>query len=84
MINKKEFKTAQESVEINGHTYYYCCAMCRTQLQEDAKTRVDKDPVSGKEVDKATASIGVDKAGNVYFFENVENLQKFRVPAKAQ
>jgi YHS domain-containing protein len=40
------------------------------------------DPVSGKKVDKATAVVGVEKAGNVYFFESVENLERFRVPAK--
>lgn len=84
MITKKQFKTEQESVSIEGRTYHYCCEMCKTQLQNDPKARMDKDPVSGKEVDKATAVVGVDKAGHVYFFESVENLNKFRVPAATQ
>lgn len=84
MITKKQFKTEQSSVAIDGRNYYYCCDMCKTQLQNDPQTRMDKDPVSGKEIDKASAVVGVDKEGNVYFFENVRNLQKFRVPAKAQ
>jgi YHS domain-containing protein len=31
--------------------------------------------------DKADAVIGMDKAGNIYFFQTAENLKKFRVPA---
>jgi len=81
MINKKHFDKAQTPVNVEGRTYYSCCDMCKTQLEQDAKTRKDIDPVSGKEVDKATAAIGVDREGRAYFFENVENLKKFRVPA---
>lgn len=84
MINKKQFKTEQSSVTIEGRTYYYCCDMCKAKLEGDPQARMDKDPVSGKEVDKASAVVGVDKAGNVYFFENKQNLEKFRVPAKTE
>jgi YHS domain-containing protein len=50
-------------------------------LTQYPTTGVAIDPVSGKEVDKAEAVIGIDKAGNVYFFQSEENLKKFRVPA---
>ena len=50
-------------------------------LTQYPTTGVAIDPVSGKEVDEAEAVIGIDKAGNVYFFQSEENLKKFRVPA---
>ena len=84
MINKKHFDKAQTPITVEGRTYYACCDMCKTQLKEDPKSRMDKDPLSGKDVDKATAAIGVDKEGNVYFFENLDNLKKFRVTAKTE
>jgi YHS domain-containing protein len=79
-INKKHFDKPQTEVVVNGKKYYGCCDDCAKQLTEDPKTRVATDPVSGKEVDKAGAVIGMDKAGNVYFFENAANLKRFRVP----
>ncbi len=80
-ITKKHFDKPQSEVVVDGKKYYGCCADCTKQLSEDPKSRLAVDPVSGKEVDKAEAVIGVDKAGNVYFFENETNLKKFRVPA---
>lgn len=82
MYTNKHFTTEQTPVSVEGRTYYACCEMCRNQLPDDASTRTAVDPVSGNKVDKATAIVGVDKAGNVYFFESVESLNQFRVPAK--
>jgi len=82
MITKKHFQNEQMQVNVEGRTYYVCCDMCKTQLLEDPSTRADVDPVSSNKVDKATAVVGVDKAGNVYFFESVQNLERFRVPSK--
>lgn len=82
MITKKHFQTKQMQVNVEGRSYYACCDTCKTKLLEDPSSREDVDPVSGKKVDKATAVVGVDKAGNVYFFENVQNLERFRVPSK--
>jgi len=53
---------------------------CAAKLAIDPASRFAIDPVSGNEVDKATATLGVDKAGNVFFFENVRNLKRFRLP----
>lgn len=83
MINKKHFKRTQMPVTVEGLTYYVCCEDCKTQLLTDPSARVDVDPVSGNKVDKASAFIGADKEGNVYFFESGQNLQKFRVPPKS-
>lgn len=80
-ITKKHFNKPQNEVVVNGKKYYGCCEDCTKRLAEDPTSRVAVDPVSGKEVDKADAVIGVDKAGNVYFFENSANLRKYRVPS---
>ena len=82
-INKKHFDKPQTAVVVEGRKYYGCCEDCTKQLAEDPASRVAIDPVNGKQVDKAGAVIGVDKAGNVYFFQNADNLKKFRVPASA-
>jgi len=79
-ITKKRFERNLKSVNVEGKTYYGCCDDCLAKLTNDPASRKDVDPVSGKEVDKATAFIGMDKDGNVYFFESQENLKKFRVP----
>ena len=61
------------------------CRLLR-DLQEpasgDPSARTALDPVSGNKVDMAAAVVGVDKAGNIYFFESIKNLNEFRVPAK--
>ena len=84
MLTKKHFDTEQMAVKVEGRTYYACCDMCKTQLREDPAAREAVDPVTGHTVDKATAVLGVDTKGNVYFFENTQNLKVFRVPADAQ
>ena len=82
MITKKHFDSEQMAVNVEGRTYYACREMCKAQLLKDPSSREDVDPVSGNKIDKATAAVGVDKAGKVYFFETLQNLQRFRVPSK--
>ena len=77
MSNDKVFEGEQMSFEVEGKTYYGCCPMCKEILQKDAARRKDIDPVSGKEVDKASAVIGADASGKTYYFENEENMLKF-------
>jgi len=83
-VNKRHFNAGQIPVQVNNRTYYACCDSCRKRLLEDAGTRMDKDPVSGRPVDKAMAAIGLDRAGNVYFFENAGNLKQFRATAEPE
>jgi YHS domain-containing protein len=80
MINDQRFAKKQFEVEAGGRTYYGCCEMCKDKLENDASTREATDPVSGKKVDKATAVIGADADGKVYYFESAENLKKFKAP----
>ena len=76
-VTKHSFDKEQIPVEVDGKTYYGCCDMCKAKLKEDAGQRCDVDPVSGKQVDKATAVIAADSKGNVFFFENDANLKKY-------
>lgn len=80
-VNKRHFDKPQTAVVVDGRKYYGCCQHCIQKLSEDPNSRIAVDPVSGRELDKAGAVIGVDNAGNVYFFQNADNLKKFRVPA---
>ena len=82
-MNLKRFDRTLKSVEVNGKRYYGCCSDCLAQLKDNAERRMAVDPVSGAKIDKADAVIGMDKNGNIYFFENTNNLHKFRVPATA-
>ena len=51
--------------------------MCKGKLHTNLASRISIDPVSGKQVDKATSVIGAANNGNVYYFENEKNLNIF-------
>lgn len=76
MINEHAMGKDQIPIEIEGKTYYGCCEMCKKALAADAAKRVALDPVSGKQVDKATAVIASQEDGRVFYFENEANLAK--------
>ena len=78
MINNQKFDKEQIAVEVDGQTYYGCCEMCKEKLKNDKASRWATDPVSGKKVDKAKAVIGVNAEGKAFYFENVENLKKYK------
>ena len=61
-----------------GKTYYLCCPMCASTFESDPE-RYSKatDPVSGKQVDKATAPL-LGYGGKVYFFESETTKTTFR------
>lgn len=82
MINNQEMDREQIPVEVDGKTYYGCCAMCKERLAKDADSRKAVDPVSGKEVDKAKAVIGADARGDVFYFENEKNLEAYNAKLK--
>lgn len=78
MINNQKFDKEQIAVEVEGQTYYGCCEMCKEKLKNDKASRWATDPVSGKKVDKAKAVIGVNAEGKAFYFENADNLKKFK------
>ena len=63
--------------EVDGKEYYGCCMGCKAKLKNDPNIRFAIDPVSGNSVDKAIAVIGAAPNSDVYYFENLENLQRF-------
>jgi YHS domain-containing protein len=77
MVNEEAMGSEQVPVEVDGKTYYGCCQMCKDSLTKNADKRVAKDPVTGKQVDKATAVIAAQEDGHVFYFESDETLAKF-------
>lgn len=77
MINNQLFEKDQIPVQVQGRTYYGCCEMCKERLAQDAAARTAVDPVTGKNVDKATAVIAAKPDGNVLYFESDGTLQRF-------
>jgi len=51
--------------------------MYKGKLKSNLASRISIDPVSGKQVDKATSIIGASSNGQVYYFENEQNLNMF-------
>jgi YHS domain-containing protein len=56
MVNNPYMGRLQIPTTVEGKTYYGCCPMCKGRLEKEAAARTAKDPVSGRDVDKATAS----------------------------
>ena len=78
MINNQRFAKEQIPIEVENRTYYGCCEMCKEKLRNDSESRTAIDPVSGKQVDKATAVIGASSDGKVVYFESLKNLKQFK------
>jgi len=71
MVNDAFMGKKQLVVKVEGKTYYGCCEMCQQRIPQDQSVRVAIDPVSNKEVDKATALIAVTgDNGEVSYFES--------------
>ena len=78
MVNDTFFARDQIPVEVEGQTYYGCCAACKQRLTEDEAIRYAVDPTTGERVDKATAIIAARPDGSVLYFASDENLAKYR------
>lgn len=70
-------------VEINGQMYYGCCAGCVGKLKFNPAVRFAKDPVTGKEVDKAKAFIIGNRDGTVTYFESKVTAEQFSASRKS-
>lgn len=64
-------------VEVEGKTYYGCCKNCVARLLSTPEVRFAKDPVTGKEVDKAKAFIVVNQDNTVTYFETEKTAKQF-------
>lgn len=77
MVNERHYENVQIPVPVGDKTYYGCCQGCVTELENNPESRTATDPVTGSEVDKATAVIGALPDGSVRYFESEETLQQF-------
>ena len=79
MVNDRYMGSEQIPVNVDGKTYYGCCAGCKDKLQTQNTARTALDPVTGKPVDKATAVIARTETGKVMYFESAETLGRFQM-----
>lgn len=77
MVNDQFMGRPQIPVDVEGRTYFGCCAMCKDKLTLQPETRTARDPVTGQEVDKAKAVIVQDAQGKVLYFASEDTLRKF-------
>lgn len=77
MVNDRYFEHVQIPVPVGDRTYYGCCRGCVETLKNDPDSRAATDPVSGAQVDKATAVAGALPDGTVRYFESEANLNAF-------
>jgi YHS domain-containing protein len=77
MVNNQFMGRSQIPVQVDGKTYYGCCAMCKGRLESDAAARTAIDPVSNTSVDKASAVIGKTTTGSVLYFASREHFQSY-------
>merc|ERR1712232_951318 len=79
-VNNNYMGKEQIPVEVDGKTYYGCCQGCVGNLKKNRAPRYATDPLTGREVDKATAYIVLKPNGNgkVLYFESEENYLKFK------
>lgn len=64
-------------VPIDGKTYYGCCQGCVARLKFRPEVRFAKDPVTGKDIDKASAFIVGNPDGTVTYFESRDTAEEF-------
>lgn len=77
MVNDAYMGKPQIPVPVNGKTYYGCCQMCVSTLNEKESARTGIDPFSKKPIDKTEAYIVLmTKEGEVAYFESKENYLK--------
>lgn len=77
MVTDRVYPKPQIAVDVGGRTYYGCCEGCKNGLRSEAGLRLATDPVSGREVDKASAVIGALPDGSVRYFESAATMAAY-------
>ncbi len=83
MVTDRVFGKPQIPVTFDGKTYYGCCQGCVSKIKNNRAVRYSTDPVTGREVDKATAYILEGPGGEALYFESAETAKKYTVPGQA-
>ncbi len=78
-VNDRHMGKPQIPVNVEGKIYYGCCAGCAETLRTKRSTRFSHDPLTGSEVDKATATIAPDPrgSGKVLYFESKQTYERY-------
>ena len=77
MVNDAVMAKQQIPVPHEGEMYYGCCEGCVKQLKNERGLRYSKDPVTGRDVDKATAFIMAGPKGQALYFESSKTARKY-------
>jgi len=77
MVTERHFGFPQIPVKVEGKTYYGCCDNCKQTLTNGQQARTAVDPLSKKPIDKSIAIIAANNNGNVLYFENKKNFEKY-------
>ena len=77
MVNNTFMGKPQIPVQVGDRTYYGCCPACKDKLANDPTSRVAADPVTGQDVDKASAVIARDDDGKVLYFASEDTLRRY-------
>ena len=78
MVTNQYMGSPQIPIDVDGRTYYGCCAMCKDRLDKEPATRTAADPVTGEAVDKATAVIVKNPQGKLLYFASEDTLRRYR------
>ena len=84
MVNDAVMAKPQISVPFEGKIYYGCCEGCVGRLQGERAMRFSKDPLTGREVDKATAFILSGPKGEALYFESSKTARKYVASQRAK
>jgi YHS domain-containing protein len=77
MVNNQYMGKTQIPVEVGGKTYFGCCENCKAKLRDDPQARTAQDPVTGEDVDKASALLAHDASGQVLYFANEGTYRRY-------
>jgi len=77
MVTDRVFGEPQIPVLFEGRTYYGCCQGCVNRIKNDRSVRYSTDPVTGREVDKASAYIVEGPGGEALYFESAGTAMKY-------
>ena len=65
-------------VEVDGKTYYGCCANCAARLAQQAEAREARDAWTGHTIDKGSAIRARDTQNRVLYFENEQSFAQMQ------
>jgi YHS domain-containing protein len=84
MVNDAYMGIKQFPVPVEDKMYYGCCEQCVDKIKNVRQFRYAKDPLTGEEVDKASAFIVMKSEidHSVYYFKSQDNYLKFHKEQK--